>query len=97
MSRFVMSYEPDKFKIKEFLEKLQGKNAIDIVMKSIDYAEVQLEKAIIDIDIYISSLNLINRGGSIRILFREINVLKVNDTEVDIILKNYTFLKFTLI
>ena len=53
MSRFVMSYEPDKFKIREFLEKLQGKNAIDIVMKSIDYAEVQLEKAIIDIDIYI--------------------------------------------
>lgn len=53
MSRFVMSYEPDKFKIRGFLEKLQGKNAIDIVMKSIDYAEVQLEKAIIDIDIYI--------------------------------------------
>ena len=43
MSRYVMSYEPNQLDIREFLKKLQGKNAIDIVMKSLDYAEVKLE------------------------------------------------------
>lgn len=96
MSRYVMSYEPNQLKIREFLKKLQGKNVIDIAMKSLDYAEVQLEKAIIDINEY--SVNWINRGGSIRILFREIIILEINETEVTIILKNFTaVVKFTLI
>lgn len=81
--------------IREFLKKLQGKNVIDVIVKSLDYAETQLEKAIIDIDIY--SVNFINRGGSSRILFREIIILDVDEPEVTILLNNFIFVKFTLI
>lgn len=90
-----MLFKQEQLEIREFLKKLQGKNAIDVIVKSLDYAETQLEKAIIDIDIY--SVNFINRGGSSRILFREISFLKANETEVSIFLKNFTFIKFTLI
>lgn len=48
-----MLFKQEQLEIREFLKKLQGKNVIDVIVKSLDYAETQLEKAIIDIDIYI--------------------------------------------
>ena len=42
----------------QFLDQLQGKYALDVVMKTMDFAEVQLEKSIIVVTEY--SLNFIN-------------------------------------
>lgn len=54
----------------QFLEQIQGKYALDVVMKTMDFAEVQLEKAIIDVTDY--SLNFIIKGESISIFLNHI-------------------------
>ena len=80
----------------QFLEQLQGKYALDVVMKTMDFAEVQLEKAIIDVTDY--SLNFINKGESISIFLNHISEIdkrqKLNPT---IILDKWTYIRFKLV
>lgn len=80
----------------QFLDQLQGKYALDVVMKTMDFAEVQLEKAIIDVTDY--SLNFINKGESISIFLNHIfDIDKSKKLNPTIILDEWTYIRFKLV
>ena len=80
----------------QFLDQLQGKYALDVVMKTMDFAEVQLEKAIIDVTDY--SLNFINKGESISIFLNHIfDIDKSKKLNPTIILDEWTYITFKLV
>lgn len=80
----------------QFLEQIQGKYALDVVMKTMDFAEVQLEKAIIDVTDY--SLNFINKGESISIFLNHIiSIDKSQKLNPTIVLDKWTYIRFKLV
>lgn len=91
-----MTYEEECLENIEFLQQLQGKYALDIVMRTMDFTETQLEKAIIDVTYY--GVIFMNKGTSIRIFFNHImRIDKSSKYNPTIILDNWTFISFKLV